>query len=90
MAGYGRVITALVTPFDQQGRVDLRRAGELASRLADAGSDGIMVAGTTGESPTLSPEEKLELLEAVRVCVATNPSARFASRSEIVPTISMT
>jgi 4-hydroxy-tetrahydrodipicolinate synthase len=61
-----RVITALVTPFDEHGRVDAGRAAELAALLAARGSDGILLAGTTGESPTLSMEEKLALCRAVR------------------------
>ena len=65
-ATQARVITALVTPFDARGAVDCGRAAELASRLVDRGSDGIMVAGTTGESPTLRPEEKLALCAAIR------------------------
>lgn len=65
MPDYGSVITAMVTPFDGEGRVDAARAAELARRLVDAGSDGIVVAGTTGESPTLSPEERLAVLRAV-------------------------
>lgn len=65
MPDYGSVITAMVTPFDAEGRVDAARAAELARRLVEAGSDGIVVAGTTGESPTLSSEERLALLRAV-------------------------
>jgi 4-hydroxy-tetrahydrodipicolinate synthase len=61
-----RVITALVTPFDDRGGVDCARAAELAARLVARGSDGIMLAGTTGESPTLSLQEKLALCQAVR------------------------
>jgi 4-hydroxy-tetrahydrodipicolinate synthase len=59
------VITAMVTPFDDDGAVDLEAARSLASRLIDNGSHGVVVAGTTGESPTLSAEEKVELLAAV-------------------------
>jgi 4-hydroxy-tetrahydrodipicolinate synthase len=60
----GEVLTAIVTPFDRDGRVDLERFRALASFLADNGSDGIVVSGTTGESPTLSDAEKFELFEA--------------------------
>jgi 4-hydroxy-tetrahydrodipicolinate synthase len=60
----GEVLTAIVTPFDRDGRVDLDRFRELASFLVDNGSDGIVVCGTTGESPTLSDAEKFELFEA--------------------------
>ena len=59
------VITAMVTPFDKEGAVDLDSARSLASRLVEQGSHGLVVAGTTGESPTLSDTEKLELLGAV-------------------------
>jgi 4-hydroxy-tetrahydrodipicolinate synthase len=60
----GEVLTAMVTPFDDDGRVDVARFRELASYLVDNGSDGIVVTGTTGESPTLSDEERFELYEA--------------------------
>jgi 4-hydroxy-tetrahydrodipicolinate synthase len=62
----GRVLTAMVTPFDPEGDVDLGRAEELANVLIDNGNDGVVVGGTTGESPTLSHDEKLELYRAVR------------------------
>lgn len=58
-------MTAMATPFDSELRVDLDAARSLARRLAESGSDGIVVAGTTGESPTLSDDEKLSLLSAV-------------------------
>jgi 4-hydroxy-tetrahydrodipicolinate synthase len=60
----GSVITAMVTPFQADGAVDLERFRELATFLVDNGSDGIVVCGTTGESPTLSDEEKLDLFRA--------------------------
>jgi 4-hydroxy-tetrahydrodipicolinate synthase len=59
------VLTAMVTPFDADGALDLAAARRLARHLIDNGSHGLVVAGTTGESPTLSDEEKLRLLEAV-------------------------
>jgi 4-hydroxy-tetrahydrodipicolinate synthase len=58
----GEVITATVTPFDVDGAVDYNRYRELCGYLVDHGSDGILVAGTTGESPTLADDERLELL----------------------------
>ncbi len=70
MAGFGRVLTAMVTPFDEAGAVDYARAEALAKRLADGGSDGIVVAGTTGESPTLSDDEKVRLVRTVKGAVA--------------------
>ncbi len=60
----GEVLTAIVTPFDEDGRVDVRRFRELASHLVEHGSDGIVVCGTTGEAPTLSDEERFALYEA--------------------------
>jgi 4-hydroxy-tetrahydrodipicolinate synthase len=60
----GEVLTAIVTPFHSDGSVDYDRFRELAQHLVDHGSDGIVVFGTTGESPTLSDGEKLELLSA--------------------------
>jgi 4-hydroxy-tetrahydrodipicolinate synthase len=66
MAEIRGVITAMVTPFDASGAVDLEAARRVAAHLAENGSHGIVVAGTTGESPTLSDPEKLELLDAVR------------------------
>ena len=66
---FGRLLTAMVTPFDADGRVDLALAGRLARHLVDEGSDGLVVCGTTGESPTLSWQEQVQLLEAVRQAV---------------------
>jgi 4-hydroxy-tetrahydrodipicolinate synthase len=60
----GEVLTATVTPFHADGSVNLDKFRELAAYLVDHGSDGIVVAGTTGESPTLSDSEKLELFAA--------------------------
>ena len=68
-APFGRVITAMVTPFDPQGAVDLALAARLARHLVETGSDGLLVCGTTGESPTLSWQEQLQLLETVRQAV---------------------
>jgi len=59
----------MVTPFDSQGEVDYRQAKKLALALLDSGSDGIVVSGTTGESPTLSREEKLRLFSEIKSAV---------------------
>ena len=64
----GGVLTAIVTPFDREGGIDYERFRELAQYLVENGSDGIVVAGTTGESPTLTDDERLELF---RVAVDT-------------------
>ncbi|NLK51228.1 MAG: 4-hydroxy-tetrahydrodipicolinate synthase [Syntrophomonadaceae bacterium] len=65
MKDFGRVLTAMVTPLDRDGRLDLDQARDLAVYLVNNGSDGLVVTGTTGESPTLTQEEKLQLYAAV-------------------------
>jgi 4-hydroxy-tetrahydrodipicolinate synthase len=62
---FGRVLTAMVTPFTPAGDVDYKRAGELAERLVDEGNDGLVISGTTGEAPTTHRAEKSDLLRAV-------------------------
>jgi len=69
MASFGHLITAMVTPMDRSLAVDYDRAAALAKRLIDGGSDGLVVSGTTGESPTLSDEEKIRLFRTVREAV---------------------
>ncbi|HSS67237.1 MAG TPA: 4-hydroxy-tetrahydrodipicolinate synthase [Nocardioidaceae bacterium] len=64
-APFGRVLTAMVTPFTDSGAVDLDAAAALATHLIDHGHDGLVVSGTTGESPTTDPAEQHALLEAV-------------------------
>ncbi|NMB11954.1 MAG: 4-hydroxy-tetrahydrodipicolinate synthase [Firmicutes bacterium] len=65
MAGFGRLLTAMVTPFDSELGVDYDKAASLAEKLYKGGSDGLVVCGTTGESPTLTAEEKLRLIQVV-------------------------
>ncbi len=60
----GGVLTAIVTPFDDEGRIDYDAYQALARHLVENGSDGLVVAGTTGESPTLSDAERLDLVRA--------------------------
>ncbi|MDQ4027744.1 MAG: 4-hydroxy-tetrahydrodipicolinate synthase [Actinomycetota bacterium] len=62
---FGEVITAMVTPFSNDGSFDAGAARGLATRLVEQGSDGLVLAGTTGEAPTLSHSEKLQLIETV-------------------------
>jgi 4-hydroxy-tetrahydrodipicolinate synthase len=62
---FGRVLTAMVTPFAGDGSLDLDGAQRLAAHLVDAGNDGLVVNGTTGESPTTTDGEKADLLRAV-------------------------
>ena len=66
MVELGRLITAMITPFDEEGKVDYAQAKRLANHLLDSGSDGLVVSGTTGESPTLTNEEKLRLFAEVK------------------------
>jgi 4-hydroxy-tetrahydrodipicolinate synthase len=69
MSRFGRVITAMVTPFDDAGELDIDGAVELARWLADHGSDGLVLSGSTGESSVLSDGEKLDLWRAVAAAV---------------------
>jgi 4-hydroxy-tetrahydrodipicolinate synthase len=64
-ASFGRVLTAMVTPFTSDGELDLASAQRLATHLVDRGVDGLVVSGTTGESPTTSDSEKERLVRAV-------------------------
>lgn len=64
-----KLITAMITPFSKNGNVDYKTAQKLAVALANTGSDGILIGGTTGESPTLSDSEKLELFKCVKDAV---------------------
>ncbi|MEM8905581.1 MAG: 4-hydroxy-tetrahydrodipicolinate synthase [Actinomycetota bacterium] len=65
MARFGRVLTAMVSPFDERGELDLDAAVALARWLVDQGNEGLVVTGTTGESPTLTHEEDERLWRAV-------------------------
>jgi 4-hydroxy-tetrahydrodipicolinate synthase len=64
-ARFGRLLTAMVTPFTPDGELDLPRAQELALRLIDQGTEALVVCGTTGESPTVYYDDKLRLFQAV-------------------------
>ncbi|MFE7135607.1 4-hydroxy-tetrahydrodipicolinate synthase [Streptomyces sp. NPDC057638] len=64
-APFGRVLTAMITPFTADGALDLDGAQRLAAHLVDAGNDGLVVSGTTGESPTTSDAEKDQLIRAI-------------------------
>ena len=65
MDSFGELLTAMVTPFNEKLELDLEKARNLANYLVDNGSDGLVVLGTTGESPTLTYDEKMKLLETV-------------------------
>ncbi len=68
-ARFGRVLSAMVTPFTEDGSLDADGAAELARWLVAHGNEGLVLAGTTGEAPTLTVEEQVELWEAVRAAV---------------------
>lgn len=80
-ATFGRVITAMVTPFDDRGELDLDAAVELANWLVENGSDGLVLCGTTGESPTLTESEELVLFRTVRGAVSVPVIAGAGSNS---------
>lgn len=65
MDTFGNIVTAMVTPFDYKGNIDLAKTTQLVEHLIENGSDSLVVAGTTGESPTLSTEEKIALFQHV-------------------------
>jgi 4-hydroxy-tetrahydrodipicolinate synthase len=66
---FGRLLTAMVTPFDDAGKVDYRQAKKLALALVKSGTDSLVISGTTGESPTLTRAEKLKLFEEIKSAV---------------------
>ena len=69
MSRFGAVMTAMVTPFDENGRVDLEGAASLASWLVAQGNDALVITGTTGEASTLTDDEQVEVWRAVRAAV---------------------
>ncbi len=74
MKKLGRLITAMITPFDVSGKIDFTQTKKLAKALLDSGSDGLLVSGTTGEGPTLTREEKLRLFAEVKSAVGNRGS----------------
>ena len=69
MKKLGRLLTAMATPFDEKGKVDYEQAQRLALALLDSGSDGVVVVGTTGESPTLVRSEEIRLFREIKAAV---------------------
>ena len=65
----GRLLTAMITPFKADGSVDYQATEKLAAMLVADGSDGVVVSGTTGESPTLSDDEKIELIKVIKKAI---------------------
>ncbi|WP_100403026.1 4-hydroxy-tetrahydrodipicolinate synthase [Bacillus sp. FJAT-42315] len=70
MVSFGRVSTAMVTPFDSKGNIDFEKITQLVNHLINNGTDSLVVAGTTGESPTLTAEEKVALFRHTVEAVA--------------------
>lgn len=69
MAELGRLLTAMVTPFTEDGEIDYARAGELAKAVLKSGSDGLVIGGTTGEAPSMSNDELLQLFAVVKQAI---------------------
>lgn len=87
---FGRVLTAMVTPFDDDGRLDLDRAQALAKHLVANGNDGIVVAGTTGESATLTHDEQIELIAAVRAAIPEHALVAGAGSNDTAAAVELT
>ena len=90
MTNMGNLLTAMVTPFTPDLAVDYDRAAELAVRLISAGNDGLVVCGTTGESPTLSSAEKLELFRVVKDAVGAAPVIASTGSNDHAATVELT
>jgi 4-hydroxy-tetrahydrodipicolinate synthase len=88
-ARFGRVLTAMVTPFNDDGSLDVAGAADLAEWLVAHGSDGLVLAGTTGEAPTLSDAEKVELWSTVRKAVPDVPVVAGSGSNDTRHTIEL-
>lgn len=88
---FGSVVTAMVTPFSKDGSVNYKKAQELAVHLIENGSSALVVSGTTGESPTLTSEEKIKLLIAVKEAVGNKGKVIIGSTGNATePSIALT
>jgi len=74
MAAFGRLLTAMITPFDEDGGIDYPQARKLAKGLTESGTDGLVIGGTTGESPSMSDDEKIRLFAEVKEEVGNSAS----------------
>ena len=72
MKALGRILTAMITPFDDDGAVAVDEAVRIAQALVERGNDGVVVSGTTGESPALETDEKLALFRAIKAGLGAN------------------
>jgi 4-hydroxy-tetrahydrodipicolinate synthase len=89
MARFGRVLTAMATPFTAEGALDLDGAARLAHWLVEHGNEGLVVAGTTGESPVLADDERIDLFRAVRDAVDV-PVLAGATTNDTAHSVEMT
>lgn len=89
MAQLGRLLTAMVTPFDANLALDLDRARKLAKQLLSIGSEALVVCGTTGESPTLSHDEKLAMFKAVIEAVGGNRVVAGTGSNDTAATVAL-
>ncbi|MSQ25538.1 MAG: 4-hydroxy-tetrahydrodipicolinate synthase [Dehalococcoidia bacterium] len=90
MAELGRLITAMVTPFDADGAVDYAQAKRLAKALLGSGSDGVVISGTTGESPTLTHDEKVRLFSEIRTAVPKSALIAGTGNNDTAASIALT
>lgn len=90
MARFGPVLTAMVTPFDAEGRLDLDAAQYLARWLVANGNDGVVVAGTTGESATLTHDEQIALIVAVREALPDHTVIAGAGSNDTAAAVELT
>lgn len=90
MAQFGSVLTAMVTPFTDNGDLDLDGAQALAKYLVANGNDGVVVAGTTGESPTISTAEQRDLIGAIREAIPGRPLVAGAGSNDTRTSITNT
>ena len=65
----GRLLTAMITPFDENGDINYDMAAKLSKAIIDSGSDGLVIGGTTGEAPTISDQEKLKLFSVTLLSI---------------------
>ena len=85
MKKLGRLLTAMVTPFNEEGVVDYEQARKLASGLLNSGSEGLVIVGTTGESPTLVREEELRLFSEMKAAVGVRGAVIAGTGSNSTP-----
>ncbi|MFT7599963.1 MAG: 4-hydroxy-tetrahydrodipicolinate synthase [Acidimicrobiales bacterium] len=90
MARFGPVLSAMVTPFDRDGNLDLDAAQTLAKWLVENGNDGVVVAGTTGESATLTHDEQVALITAVRDAIPNHSLVAGAGSNDTRAAVELT